>query len=74
MQELSREEQAELSEIRQNLSLDPKRKIWTTKYPYKHDPNVLQNNKEQVITMTERTEKRLLPVSDYPPGPAHIIH
>ena len=58
-QQISRIEQQELDVIRENLQLDPIENKWTTKYPYKSDPAILQNNKTQAIAMTQKTEKRL---------------
>ena len=58
-QQLSREERREHEVIKENLKLDPSTKTWTTKYPYKCDPSVLQNNKEQVLAMSERMKKRM---------------
>ena len=47
-QQLSREEKREHAVIKENLRLDPSTNTWSTKYPYKCDPSILQNNKEQV--------------------------
>ena len=58
-QQLSRIEQEELAVIRNNLKLDPVNKRWTTTYPYKTDPKVLENNYGQAVAFLERTEKRL---------------
>ena len=57
--QLSRIEQNELTEIRNNLQLDPINNTWSTSYPYKCDPNILENNRGQAIAFLERTEKRL---------------
>ena len=57
-QQLSREEKREGVVIKTNLKHDPATKKWTTKYPLKCDPSVLQNNKEQVAVMAEKLEKR----------------
>ena len=57
--QLSRNEQKELDVIRDNMKLDPTINTWTAKYPYKCDPAVLHNNKMQVVSITEKTEKRL---------------
>ena len=59
MHQLSRIEQHDLDVIRKNLQLDPTKNCWTTTYPYKCDPNVLEDNKDQVLLILERTEKRL---------------
>ena len=58
--QLSREEQNELGLIRANLTLDPVKCRWTTRYPCKCDPSVLKNNKAQAEVLTKRTEKRLI--------------
>ena len=58
--QLSQIEQKELDVIRSNLKLDPTQDKWVTKYPYKMDPGVLQNNEEQADALLFRLEKRLL--------------
>ena len=58
MHQLSRVKQHKLDVIRKNLQLDPTKNCWTTTYPYKCDPNVLEDNKDQVLLILERTEKR----------------
>ena len=60
MHELSRTEQYELDVIRSNAQLDPVNNRWTTKYPFKADPRILEDNKEQVISLMKKQEKRLL--------------
>ena len=57
--ELSRVEQHQLQVIRENLTLDPKKRQWTTPYACERDPAVLQNNKVQAEVLTVKTEKRL---------------
>ena len=60
LHELSRTEQYELDVIRSNAQLDPINNRWTTKYPFKVDPHILEDNKEQVIALMKKQEKRLL--------------
>ena len=60
MQRLSRLEQRELEEIENNLELDPIEKCWKTKYPYRCDPAVLEDNYEQAKGMLLRMEERLV--------------
>ena len=57
--ELSRVEQHELSVIRENLKLDPINQRITTQYPYKTDPAILKDNREQAIGLMKSLEKRL---------------
>ena len=52
-------EKMELDVIRENLSLNEVEKKWTTKLPYKEDPNVLENNYKQATKIMEKQEKRL---------------
>ena len=58
--QLSRCEQQELEVIKKNLQLDSNRKKWITTYPYKVDPNSLRDNRNQIESLLNRTEKRLL--------------
>ena len=57
--QLSRIEQNELDVIKNNLKLDPIKNQWTTRYPYRCDPSILEDNRTQALLMLERTEKRL---------------
>ena len=57
--QLSRIEQKELDVMRGNLQLDPIKNCWTTKYPYKYNPDILTDNRDQAVAMLHRTEKRL---------------
>ena len=57
--QLSKVEQKELDTIKDNLKLDPTLNKWVTTYPYKTDPNVLQDNEEQADICLARVEKRL---------------
>ena len=58
--ELSRNSQQELAIMRENATLDPIKKQWTTKYPFKSDPNDLEKNYEQVVRIMEKQEDRML--------------
>ena len=58
--QLSQIEQNELDEIRNSMTLDSIRNQWVTKYPYKVDPSILQDNEEQADALLYKTEKRLL--------------
>ena len=49
--QLSQIEQNELDEIRNSMTLDPIRNQWVTKYPYKVDPSILQDNKLSKLTL-----------------------
>ena len=60
LHELSRNEQYELDVIRSNAQLDPTNNRWTTTYPFKVDPRILDDNKEQAIALMKKQEKRLL--------------
>ena len=57
--QISKAEQRELSIIENNLTLDPVEQRWTTRYPYKCDPSILENNRAQVQGLLIRTENRL---------------
>ena len=57
---LSREEQRELMVIENNLDLDPVQNVWSTSYPYKCDPSVLEDNMSQAVKIMMKTEQRLL--------------
>ena len=57
--QISRCEQYELEVIKQNLKLDCIQKKWTTTYPYKLDPAVLRDNRDQADGFLRRTEKRI---------------
>ena len=46
--------------IRSNAQLDPINNHWTTKYPFKVDQRILEDNKGQVISLVKKQEKRLL--------------
>ena len=52
-------DQGQLGVIRGNLTLDPKEKKWTTPYPYLKDPEILKDNRKQVLSMMIKTENRL---------------
>ena len=54
LHELSRTEQYELDVIRSNKQLDPINNRWTTKYPFKVDPPILEDKKEQVISVMKK--------------------
>ena len=58
--QLSRENQRALDAIRDQLSLDPIKQVWTASYPCQLDPSLLHNNKSQAVLLAEKTEKRLL--------------
>ena len=58
--ELSYEERQSLDVIRSNAHLDPTNNRWTTTYPFKSDPHILEDNKEQAIQLMKKQEKRLL--------------
>lgn len=60
MHEWSKVEQRELAVIEGNLELDPLRCRWSTNYPFKCDPSVLEDNKGQALKMMMRQEERLL--------------
>ena len=57
-QQLSREEKREHAVIKEKLKHDPSTNTWTTTYPFKCDPCILQNNKEQVSMITAKLEKK----------------
>ena len=57
--QILRIEQQELNVIRENLVLDPVGQHFTTCYPYKEDPKVLDDNRHQAIRLMERLEKQL---------------
>ena len=61
---MSKEDRRELNIIENNLELCPIEKRWTTPYPYKVDPSVLDNNEAQVDALTLGTEKRLMKSPD----------
>ena len=58
--QMSRQEQLELKQIRENMTLDPIEQVWTVSYPCKTDPSALKDNKHQAKSLAERTEKRLM--------------
>ena len=58
--QISKAEQRELQFIENNLVLNPMLKQWTTVYPYKCDPRVLEDNRAQAISLLEGTEKRIM--------------
>ena len=60
LHELSRTEQYELDVIRSNIQLDPIKNRWTATYPFKANPSLLVDNKEQAIALMKKQEKRLL--------------
>ena len=57
--QMSREEQEELKVIEENLVLDPVEECWTTPYPFKEDPSVLEDNRNQALKFMEKIEVRL---------------
>ena len=57
--QMSKVEQQELKIIEENLVLDPDEECWTTPYPYKESPSVLQDNREQALKFMQKTEARL---------------
>ena len=56
---MSKEDQRELNAIENNLELCPIEKRWTTSYPYKVDPSILENNETQINDLAISTERRL---------------
>ena len=58
-QRLSRIERKQYNIMLNNLTLDPVSQKWTTTYQFEVDPSVLENNREQVVAMTKKTELRL---------------
>ena len=62
--QMSRVEQNELTIIKNNLQLDPTECCWTTEYPYKEDPMILNkdgtDNRELAKKLLVRNERRLL--------------
>ena len=58
--QLSRENQRALGAIRDQLSHDPIKQVWTASYPCQLDPSLLNNNKSQAVLLAEKSEKRLL--------------
>ena len=57
---ISRNEQNELRVIENNLELDPEEQRWTTPYPFKEDPALLHNNREQAIKFMIKVENRVI--------------
>ena len=57
--QMSKEDQQELKVIEENLVLDPAEECWTTPYPFKEDPSVLQDNRDQALKFMEKIEVRL---------------
>ena len=62
--QLSREEQRSLIEIKNNLTLDPIKQIWTTTYECEKEPEGLRDNRAQAVAIAERTEDRLIKSSE----------
>ena len=58
--DLSKEEQRAKASMEKNLELDPIRHKWRTPYLYKCDPEVLEENKNQVEKITAKQEDRLI--------------
>ena len=58
--ELSRNSQQEIAIMKENAVLDPIKKQWITKYPFNSDPNQLEENYEQVVSIMEKQEDRML--------------
>ena len=59
VQQISRQDRNTIAKVRHNLVLDPRTRKWTTPYPYKCDPKILKENRDQAIECLNRTENRL---------------
>ena len=57
---MSQIEQRELKVIQDNLVLDPVQQCWTTPYPFKQDPSILEDNRNQAIKILTKVENRVL--------------
>ena len=57
---LSLKEYRELNVIKANLSYDEQAEVWTTTYPYKRDPSVLEDNYDTALKVLKRRENRLI--------------
>ena len=57
--QLSQIEQDKLQVIRNNLKLDPIENVWVTEYPYKTDPVILQDKRQQALPLLIKLENFL---------------
>ena len=59
-QNISLEEQYEYRELESRVRLNPTTKCFEVSYAFTEDPEILQNNVQQVIKIAERLENRLI--------------
>lgn len=59
-QQLSLKEQYEYKIMEKNVEYDEVKKVFRVKYPFLEDPSILSDNKQQVVKIAMREEKKLI--------------